>query len=44
MQTTVRSVCQTKINDMASTTKRTEKNITKLRVFLSNEKKLGLSN
>lgn len=39
MQTTVRSVCQTKSKDVALTTKSTEKNITKLRVFLSKTKK-----
>lgn len=41
MQITARSACQTKINDMASTTKSTEQNITKLRVYLSNETKTG---
>ena len=45
MTTTHRSACQTKwMPNVAQTTKGTDKNIKKLRVYLSNEKKLGSTN
>jgi hypothetical protein len=39
MQTTHHSVCQIKVPKVAMVTKSTNKNIKKLRVFLSNEAK-----
>ena len=39
MTTTVRSACQIKQPNVALTTKRTERNIKQLKIFLSNETK-----
>ena len=39
MTTTVRSACQIKLPNLALTTKRTETNIKRLKIYLSNETK-----
>ena len=44
MITTRLSACQIKVPKVAMTTQSTNNNITKLKVFLSNEKKSGSNN
>ena len=44
MTTTAHSACQIKVPKVALTTKSTNKNIKKLKVYLSNEKESGSNN